>query len=360
MPADHRLICLPGVPSVTIHNPFPIRVHADEWKAEEHVREWVRRFRLVTTDAAADHFDQAEFGRFAARIKPDAIDIRTIAEWVSWLFLVDDQFDDAGDPASQAQAVDRFVAELRAVLPVDLGPTPMPTCPGTAAAADMWPHTAPPMSRSWRIRFIDHICDYIDLYREEIAYQRYTTPPTADEYIPYRRIIGAADPTFDLIEVAEEFSLDPAVFDSRIYQQMRLAGNDIACWTNDILSLAKEAARGDLNNLVAVLQHQDKLSLEQALNKTATMINSRVGTYVRLRDEFTNSFHVFKLPVNDWYKTVSAVHGLGTWVAGSLDWHLLSGRYTHIEHTEPGQHPSYFEPVTPPVTQQARTSPAPA
>ncbi|MGW6691274.1 terpene synthase family protein [Streptomyces sp. NPDC054961] len=128
--------------------------------------------------------------------------------------------------------------------------------------------------------------------------------------------------------------------------QMRLAGNDIACWTNDILSLAKESARGDLNNLVAVLQHQDKLSLEQALNTTATMINRRVSTYVRLRDEFSNSFRSFELPVDDWYKTVSAVHGLGTWVAGSLDWHVLSGRYTHIEHTEPGQHPSYFEPVT--------------
>ena len=208
-------------------------------------------------EAAAAHFDDAEFGRFAARINPDAIDVRIIGEWVSWLFLVDDQFDDAADPAVQAEAVGCFVQELRAVLPAEPGPTPIPTSLGAAAAADAWSRTAPAMSRSWRRRFVKHLCGYITLYKQEIAYQRHTRPPSTREYVPYRRIIGAADPTFDLIEVAEQFSLPPAVFDSDICQAMRLAGNDVACWTNDIFSLAEEGARGDLNNLVAALQHED-------------------------------------------------------------------------------------------------------
>ncbi|WP_369166406.1 terpene synthase family protein [Streptomyces sp. R28] len=134
----------------------------------------------------------------------------------------------------------------------------------TRTLAAIWSRTAPRMSEGWRKRFTDHLCEYVAIYNRDIANRRFCEPPPFEEYLPFRRIVGAVYICWDLIEVAQGGSLPERIVTSDLCQNLRVAANDITCWTNDIFSLNKDYARGDVNNVVAILRHAGSLTWPEA------------------------------------------------------------------------------------------------
>ncbi|MGG8406506.1 terpene synthase family protein [Streptomyces sp. 12297] len=331
---DHVLSQLPPIPC-----PFPSLVHPAADLAEAHVRYYGRRFGLVTTVVSGERFDRAGYGMFAARAFPTACDIELLAEWAAWLFVFDDEFDESGRPAERALLVGEVLAEIRAILTPDLGPPPgRPTNPLTVALADMWPRTARRMALGWRQRFAGHLCAFVDVYRSEISNRRFATPPSLEDYLPFRRVVGAVDACWDLIEASQGESLPEELVAHDLCQAVRIAANDVCCWTNDIISLNKEYARGDMNNIVAVLRHTHRLGWPQAAARAAGMVAVRTQDYLAARRALAES------PVSTAYLE-RCLDAMSHWMAGSRAWHLWSHRYRDIEHAPPLEDPSYYDPL---------------
>ncbi|MCB5167799.1 terpene synthase family protein [Streptomyces bambusae] len=330
----HVLSQLPPIPC-----PFPSLVHPAADLAEAHVRYYGRRFGLVTTPASGERFDRAGYGLFAARTSPTACDIELLAEWAAWLFVFDDEFDESGRPHERALLVDEVRDEVRAILTPDLGPPPRhPRNALTAALADMWPRTARRMTHGWRLRFAGHLCAFVDIYRTEIANRRFGDPPSFEHYLPFRRVIGAVDTCWDMIEAAQGESLPEDVVGHPLCQAVRLAANDVSCWTNDIISLNKEHARGDMNNIVAVLRHAHGLDWPEAAERAAGMVAVRTQDYLAARRALAES------PVSTAHLE-RCLDAMSHWMAGSRMWHLWSHRYRDIEHAPPLEDPSYYDPL---------------
>jgi 5-epi-alpha-selinene synthase len=99
------------------------------------------------------------------------------------------------------------------------------------------------------------------------------------------------------------------------------ASNNVVCWANDIISLEKEVQRGDVHNLVLVLQQKLDLSLQEAIDRAAEMYNAEIQTFVKLEPHLPS----FGKPVDANLRTFVSV--LRTRMRGNLDWSLESGRY---------------------------------
>ncbi|MER7761872.1 terpene synthase family protein [Streptomyces sp. NPDC097619] len=328
---------LPHLPPIPC--PFPALVHPAAELAEAHVRYYGRRFGLVNTSASEERFDRAGYGLFAARTSPTACDIELRAEWAAWFFVFDDEFDEAGRPQDRGALVGGVLAEVRAVLTPDLRPPPVrPSNPLTAALADMWPRTARQMSVGWRERFTANLCSYVAVYGTELSQRRFGTPPSFEEYLPFRRVVGASDACWDMIEAAQGESLPEPVAGHALCRAVREAAADVICWTNDIVSFNKEYARGDMNNIVAVLRHAHALSWPEAAERAAGLVAVRTQDYLAARRALAES------PVSTAYLE-RCLDAMSHWVAGSRAWHLWSRRYRDIEHAPPTEDPSYYDPL---------------
>ena len=123
---------------------------------------------------------------------------------------------------------------------------------------------------------------------------------------------------FDIFELIEG-SLDiDARYDDRLTLMMRLANRAI-CWSNDIFSVHKELAHGDVHNLVIVLQHGTPSSIGAAIAKAARMHDDTVQAFER---------HEQKLRASAASPGVLRfVDALKGWVRANLDWSIETGRY---------------------------------
>jgi hypothetical protein len=323
----------------TISLPFPSRINAHVEVVHEHTLAWSTQFGLVQKESARRRYLASRFAWLTARAYPavGGEELRLLDGWLTWLFLFDDQFDEClvGKEAERVQAI---LDDHRAIL-ADPTVAPCHQRPAAAALADLCSRTFARASDLWRQRFTGHFARYFATYTWSVVNTALGRVPALDDYIERRRHSGGMTMAIDLIELAEHIALPAALLASPEFQTLARATNDVVCWSNDLFSLEKELARGDVNNLVVVLRSDGGLTLQQALDRAGEMLNEAVGEF----EQTERALPVFGP------KLARAVRvylcDLKAWMRGNLDWSLSTGRYTQVERTAPGGVASYMEPI---------------
>ncbi|GAA2816603.1 terpene synthase family protein [Crossiella cryophila] len=281
---------------------------------ERQLAEWAQRLRLLSGEATVHRFRAARFGEFASFVYPDAPDLLIYAKWLAWLFVVDDLYDENRAPGQGG-----IVNGVLPYLPDQGQPPAQPIDPASAALADMWPELRASMPDSLRERFRGHTDHYVRSYATDLANARTGLAPALAPYITLRRASGAVETCVDLIERQPAAYLPPHTAGATDLLALREAANDVICWSNDVLSLAKEIEHGELNNLVAVLRDATGLGWQAALEVAAEMVGARTR-------EFEQISH--RLLSGDADPALAPfIDGVQLWIAGSLHWHQSSPRY---------------------------------
>ncbi|MEU9003191.1 terpene cyclase, partial [Streptomyces sp. NPDC048551] len=254
--------------------PFPFAINPHVQQAREHLRAWTRANGLLRSRHARERFERADFGWFAALVYPtaDAEGLNLMADWFAWLFLVDDQLDD-GDFGRSSERMEEITALVRGVL-LDREPpgaTRLP--PIVASLSELWRRTAHDASDSWRGRFMDHLVQCLTTATVWEAENRMRgSVPSEESYIFNRRHTGAIYACMDLIEVVEKVEVPAPVYDTPVFRTALDAACNVVCWVNDVYSLAKERALGEVHNLVHVVQHHRRLDEHKALEVVSAAI----------------------------------------------------------------------------------------
>ncbi|GAA2777788.1 terpene synthase family protein [Crossiella cryophila] len=302
--------------SATIWCPYPSRRNSlvSVPEVEQRLHEWALAAGLLTEPAIEKRFRQARFGECAAYSYPDAPDLLVYAKWLTWLFVADDEFDENRAPAEGG--IDRGVLGL---LPLDGAAPVAARTPVTAALAELWRELAATMPRPLQERFRRNADEYARSYASDLARDRTGAVPDLRAYIELRRLSGAVETCLDLIERQPEAYLYPKLAADPATRAVRLAANDIICWSNDVFSVAKEFRHGELNNLVTVLHGASGMTWRGAVETAADMTSARTREFDDLQDRLlaeqgTPALRQF-------------VAGLKAWISGSLDWHRSSPRY---------------------------------
>ncbi|MBS0028821.1 terpene synthase family protein [Chitinophaga sp. 22321] len=306
-----------------IRYPFPsgINQHADE--AQLHIRSWVKSYRLLTTEKAWQRFDKARFAWLAARAFPDAAlhELCIIADFNTWLFILDDQCDEA-TAGRKADYLKSIMAGLMDILQHNREVTMENGGPLAAALCSIWDRMRAIGSPAWRLRFIRSMDDYFTSCIWEAENREAGIVPTVADYVRMRPFTGALLADIEAIEIIEKIYLSRSVAEHALLQRMIEACNNIVCWANDLFSCTKEARQGDVHNLVLVLKHHQQLTLQEAIQEATRMHNEEVAIFATLEK-------LLPLTGNETdYELLRYVSVLRSWITGNYDWSVRdTGRY---------------------------------
>jgi 5-epi-alpha-selinene synthase len=121
--------------------------------------------------------------------------------------------------------------------------------------------------------------------------------------------------------------------------------NNAICWSNDIISLEKEMARGEPNNLVLAIQQQYACTLQEAVHLINEMITSEVKLFTSLSPLVLDAFPDYRQELQKYVAVMQA------WIRGNLDWSFETLRYSDVEQITPGRNLSYLEAILPQMPQ---------
>lgn len=321
--------------------PFPPEIHPRVAEVHEHTLNWAKSHRLLGSEAAIRRFNASRFAWLAARVhaRTNFEELALTNDFFTWLFMLDDQFDDSTlgrQPAHMRMVVDRLLL----VLGIERG-APLEPLQGPVASAllELWERARLLTTPRWQQRFAAHLCAYLDAYLWETDNRARGETPGLSIYIQKRQDAGAMRLALDYIELAEHVELPPEIYEGTLMQALLLTINNIVCWQNDIVSVEKEMAHGDFSNLVLVLCKAYDYSLQEAVERANNLTTAEVKLFENL-----SAFALTTLPAYT-QEIETYLASMRAWVSGNLDWSLESQRFSEIESTLDGKDPSYLEAI---------------
>jgi 5-epi-alpha-selinene synthase len=292
--------------------PFESSVSPLESDAVAATVAWAKRFSL-----SVDEETVRQFTGLVSRFYPLASEERfqLISDWTTWLFMHDDVCDDTEKGRSKQSlgtTFDHFFGTL-------CGDAPQ-NSPFDIALADLrqrFDGLAP--SRAWMTKFLSTVRDYFDACIWEAHNRETGTTPSVGLFINMRRLASDMFSYIEFIDFVNDETTPVWVKKHRDVEMMCSITNNVASWTNDVFSASKEIAQKDPHNLVVVLQHENRCTLDEAVELAVNYCNKEVLRFLEVRTRATRQ--------DQELRASRFIAGLEVLMRGNLDWSLETRRY---------------------------------
>ncbi|MFC0601317.1 isoafricanol synthase [Streptomyces palmae] len=301
----------------------------DGESARRHTIGWLRGFGVFRGDeAAVAEYDALRLDRLSALFYPQAVgaELALANDLNGWFFVFDDQFD--GELGHRPQAVARLVDSVVRITqePDRRGPVPGDS-PLLASFRDLWRRINSGMPEVWRNRFRTNWCGYVDAHKREAADRTGPAPHSLDALLAVKRHSVGVQPCLDLHERFGGYALPDAVHTGFPLARMREATDDVVIFINDIVSLDKELAAGDVHNSVLLHRGREGGTLEQAVRHVAGLANARYRYFEELAAQLPGWLGRHGAGPELIRHTARYADGMRHVMAGSLAWSLETSRY---------------------------------
>jgi 5-epi-alpha-selinene synthase len=302
-----------------LYCPFPAAVNRHAESVNQHTLTWVKRFKLVPNENEFDRLVASKFGWLAARAYPNAPlqELEIVSDWNTWLFIRDDQCDESGigkDPVLLTRLHDQLLEILTGRKPDNRDPAL------AHALHDLCERILNKASPEWMCRFVHSVIEYFESSVWEAQNRALGLIPDMETYMLMRPYTGGLYTDIELIDITENIHLPLHVRKHETVQRLALLTNNVVCWSNDIISFAKETRHNDVHNLVVILR-KHHLTLQEAIDQATELTNEEVRAFELLQDQLPS----FSPAIDaDLQRFVSV---LRSWMRGNLDWAYDSGRY---------------------------------
>lgn len=300
--------------------------HSPARPREDRHLHWPQSYGLLDGKAAVRRHAGARYADLAARFYPDAAgdDLDLGVDLMSWFFLFDDLFGGPeGEDPTRARALVESVAQVlrRPAAPSDV--------PVVRAFSDLWRRSCDGMSPQWRR-----------------STQRSTGAPISPGTSP-RRYTGSATscprsrnicccagrtigvyPTVDLAERIGRFEVPEHVYADNVPKAIRHVAAEVDTIHNDLCSVEKEEARGEIHNLLLILESGDGARVPRPLRRCA-MFRSRTERFLVLEAELPALCDSLRLTEAQRVSVRRLADSLRAVMRGDYDWAEQSGRYAN-------------------------------
>jgi 5-epi-alpha-selinene synthase len=311
-----------------LYCPFPSPRNQHAEAAGQHSFEWARSFNLVTDESAWQFWRVAQLHELIARTYPHASleSLKITCDFMWWIFIFDDQCEEAGT-SKQPELLEPEHARL-----VDISKGASLTDFDTPAALSWGDiqqrlHQFQHCTSEWRLTWAKNMEDYFQGVRWEALNHSQGITPDLANYMKIRVFSIGSYPCYDLIRIVDRIALGPEVTEHPIVKRLELAVTYVICWSNDILSLKKDVRQGKTHNLALVLQSEYQISLQEAVERAASLHDAEVRTFIELSSQLPS----FGTQIDATLQRY--LSGLRSWLCGHLDWAQESGRYRLTETT---------------------------
>jgi hypothetical protein len=316
--------------------PFPLRVNPHLEALRQYSLGWAQRFYQMYDlgdDITLQRFIKGSYYKFIAYTYPIAdFRILTLAhDWIVWGFILDDYFD-YGPFRAEPDHVREYVNHLLSILSChDLSDSPsFSQDPLATQLFHLWQQVLPYTTQLWRERFFQHTSDWLRAYEWEAQNRAQGIMPSERSYREKRLATGGSHTNFDFMDLAEHIELPSEVYESSLYQDLLLAANNAIIWGNDLLSLPKEQAYGEIHNFVLMVQKDQNCTIQEATNYLSNLISAEVQRFIEIGQQVVAQFPAYNQDLQ------RLIAGIEAWIVGSREWHCESERYSGLEEVPQG------------------------
>lgn len=323
--------------------PFPLRVSADLEGARLRNLDWVHRHGLAPTGESLEWYTAWDMPRLAAYGFPYAqgpeLDLATDA--MAFFFVFDDQLD-----GPLGHAPENVARVCQGMIDIVHGAAPRPGAdPCSVAFADLWQRSTGGAPPGWAARVAHEWEYYFATQAHEAIGRLRGTPADMDTYLQVRRGIAGTALTISMGERAAGIAVPAVAFHSPQLRIMREIAVDVPLMCNDVYSLEKEEARGDMDNLVLVLEHARQCSREEAVAAAREEVTQRVARFQQLAGEVPAVCALLGLDAHQRATVDRYVEVMTAWMSGYHAWETETLRYTHANRILPSTGPGYFDNI---------------
>lgn len=300
--------------------PFPSALHAEGAHVEQQTMKWAWQYGLIENDHDARRLERSRFSMLMARAYPTTsrATLQLIADWNTWTFLLDDQFDEhltGRDP----DAVEKMHARILCIL---AGEAPRRDDSSRIVALhSIAQRLRVQRNEEWMERFQACVRDTLAASLWEARNRQARLVPVEQDYRYWRLFTSGVYCYFTLIELAAQIVLPTFVLEHPVIAQLARSANYAICWSNDLFSLGKELARSDVHNLAYVVHRERQMSLDDACAYVAAEHDKEVVRFQQCR----HALPAFGPQLD---RAVACyADGLATWMRANMDWSMLTYRY---------------------------------
>jgi germacradienol/geosmin synthase len=323
----------------TFYMPYTARINANLGRSRQYCIDWARQMgmlELVPGIPGLGVWDEEnialfDFAACAARIHPDASgpELDLSSAWLTWGTYGDDLFPALFWSTRDMAAAKAFNSRLSLFMPLDRSATPRPVNPFETGLADLWIRTASPMTIDQRRQFRQSVEVMTASWLWELANHIQHRIPDPVDYVEMRRKTFGSDLTMSLARITRSGEIPAEVFQTRALRALESSAADYACFTNDVFSYQKEVEfEGEVHNCVLVIQKFLDIDRQHAVRVVNKLMTSRLQQFERIIDtELPFVADEFSLDADARHALDAYVVGLQNWMAGILNWHMLTGRY---------------------------------
>lgn len=306
----------------------------------EHNLEWVKRFRLVEGETALQYYFALDTATFVCKVHPKAglEELCLLCDWFIWYTIFDD-YVDGSKLFREVEPLQVFQDHLLSLLQDP--PCLPPRGPLAEAFFDCWERTCLLTSSVWQMRFAQNLADWFASQRWEREVRTHRYPLRRDAYIQRRRktvgfIMGSG-----FLELADHNEIPAEIYASQIFQDLLQTMADVLGWTNDLYSLKKDFAHGEICNLVFIVQHDENCSLQEAYRQVRIIVELQMRHFQELVQNLPS------YPIDVGHCLLSYLDSLGLYVRGLQNWKRAVLRYTGSEYLELGKVSDQMEEIPP-------------
>ena len=318
------------VPKIGV--PFPVEAGPHAKEVQGRHMQWADEHGVFRSREERRRFGAMNIGTLVDLLYPEASssdDVQLVADWCAWLLLRDDRWDATEDPKEWERLArrDRAYLQLMRQAP-EQGPAhPANDAYSCSREDSLYVALANLCTRLRGRALQEDVPDPVDRRLvavmkgfffasvQETAYQRRRDYPTLSEYIKMRSVTGGLDILTFVLATLDGVSLPKDLLADPVVQRLTDASHNVCCWHNDLVSLDKEIASGEVHNLVLVLQNDPEYeyhSLSEALEAALAMIHKELGTFIELEREVRT---MGELWIPAWYARM-----LRHRVSGVIEW----------------------------------------
>ncbi|MFF9896894.1 hypothetical protein [Streptomyces longispororuber] len=294
---------------------------------------WMERFDLFKDASHREYTRRARVGDFVGLGIPDgrAETLQAGTNYCNWLFAFDDALCDETLGGTTPATLAPYLNRLSRALHTPRAPL-LREDKWAASLLDIRDDLARQGTPAQVYRWTDQVDAYFSGLVWEAAIRQVPRSAGLDDYLMMWQSSSAALSALAFIEIAQSYVLTAEEYHDPRVHALHDVSVALIAWHNDITSYNKEAFREqhfgypEAMNLVPVLARHHDCSPRQALG-TAAAMHDRAMRRLQVLAEYTAADSSPRL--------TRYVAALTDWVAGSLHWHLTSGRYNNPNN--PGQ-----------------------
>jgi germacradienol/geosmin synthase len=323
--------------------PFSARTNPHLDTAHQAARAWALEMGMIGPEGARvwslAGFDALKLARFAANTHPDVSSeaLVGVALWDVWALCAHDYFQQTFKRSRDLAGAKAFIRELPRYMPAPGAAAPPPTNVVTRSLAEVWRKTSPAMPEELRRAFPAAAVDYVAGGIWELMNVMRDRLPDLVDYVEMRRQTAGTGLATALIRYAIGADLPPEIFETRPMRALTVTFADNVALRNDLFSFQEELVRQEeVNNAVLVFRRFLDIPLQRAVDLVNDLMTARLRQFESIAaDELPTVLDEMNLDPPQRARVRDYVRRLEHWLAGDLQWYLVTGRYQAPEALPP-------------------------